>query len=168
MADKREPVAGTADHVLVYGENIVYSLVGVLLAVGAVLVLGAVGYHLVTDINEGVGKSVTEALDGMLLVFILLELLAAVRTTMREKKLVAEPFLVVGIIASIKEIVVLTLESKEIVETDNSAFRNSMVVIGVLGGVILLLALASFLVRRKEREPEEDDEEEEGEDPRTE
>ena len=155
---KPDPVAEPADRFLRIGENVVYSLVGVLLAGGAVLMLGAVTYHLVADIAEGVGKSVTEALDGMLLVFILLELLAAVRTTMREKKLVAEPFLVVGIIAAIKEIVVLTLASKEIFDTDNDAFRNAMVEIGVLGGVILLLALASFLVRRKEREPEEDEE----------
>ena len=153
-----EPVAQPADQVLRFAENVVYSLVGVLLAGGAVLVLGAVTYHMVADIADGIGKSVTDALDGMLLVFILLELLAAVRTTMREKKLVAEPFLVVGIIASIKEIVVLTLESKALYGTDNDAFRNAMVEIGVLAGVILLLALASFLVRRKEREPEEDEE----------
>ena len=157
---KREPVAEPADRVLRTAENVVYALVGVLLAGGAVLVLGSVAYHMVFDVADGIGKSVTEALDGMLLVFILLELLAAVRTTMREKKLVAEPFLVVGIIASIKEIVVLTLESKEIYDTDNDAFANAMVEIGVLGGVILLLALASFLVRRKEREPEEDEEDE--------
>ncbi len=155
-----EPVAEPADRVLRTAENVVYSLVGVLLAGGAVLVLGAVAYHMVVDVVDGISKSVTEALDGMLLVFILLELLAAVRTTMREKKLVAEPFLVVGIIASIKEIVVLTLESKEIYDTDNDAFANAMVEIGVLGGVILLLSLASFLVRRKEREPEEDEEDE--------
>ncbi len=159
MPDRRaEPVAQPADRVLRIAENVVYSLVGVLLAAGAVLVLGAVAYHMVADIAQGIGKSVTDALDGMLLLFILLELLAAVRTTMREKKLVAEPFLVVGIIASIKEIVVLTLESKALYGTDNDAFRNAMVEIGVLAGVILLLALASFLVRRKEREPEEDEE----------
>ncbi len=157
MADQ-EPVAGPADHVLVVAENVVYALVGGLLAAGAVMVLVAVTFHLVTDVSEGVEKGITAALDGMLLVFILLELLAAVRTTMKEKKLVAEPFLVVGIIAAIKEIVVLTLESKDISRTDNGAFRNTMVEIGVLGGAILLIALASFLVRRKEREPEEEEE----------
>ncbi len=154
----REPVADPADRVLVFAENVVYTLLGALLAAGAVLVLGSVGYHLVADIADGVGTSVANALDGMLLVFILLELLAGVRATMKEKKLVAEPFLVVGIIASIKEIVVLTLESKEIYRTDDAAFENAITEVAVLGGVILLLALASFLVRRKEREPEEEEE----------
>lgn len=155
---EREPVADPADRVLNIAENVVYSFVGVLLAGAAVIVLATVTWHLAMDVVDGVEKGVTTALDGLLLVFILLELLAGVRATMKEKKLVAEPFLIVGVIASIKEIVVLTLESKEIYETDNAAFDNAMIEIGVLAGVILLLSLASYLVRRKEREPEEEDE----------
>ena len=154
---EREPIADPADRVLRIAENIVYSVAGVLLAGGAVLVLAVVAYHLVSDLGKGVEKGVTTALDGLLLVFILLELLAGVRATMKEKKLVAEPFLIVGIIASIKEIVVLTLESKEIYDTNDAAFENAMTEIGVLACVILLLSLAGFLVRRKEREPEEDE-----------
>lgn len=155
---EREPIADPADRVLRIAENVVYSFAGVLLAGGAVIVLAAVAWHLAKDVGDGVEKGVTSALDGLLLVFILLELLAGVRATMKEKKLVAEPFLIVGIIASIKEIVVLTLESKEIYDSDDAAFDNAMVEIGVLAGVILLLALANFLVRRKEREPEEEEE----------
>ena len=155
---EREPVADPADRVLRIAENVVYSFAGVLLAAGAVIVLATVTWHLTMDVTKGVEKGVTKALDGMLLVFILLELLAGVRATMKEKKLVAEPFLIVGIIASIKEIVILTLESKEIYETENAAFDNAMIEIGVLAGVILLLSFASYLVRRKEREPEEEEE----------
>ena len=155
---EREPIADPADRVLRIAENAVYAFAGVLLAGGAVLVLAVVAWHLAKDLGDGVEKGVTTALDGLLLVFILLELLAGVRATMKEKKLVAEPFLIVGIIASIKEIVVLTLESKEIYGTDDAAFDNAMVEIGVLAGVILLLALASYLVRRKEREPHEEEE----------
>ncbi len=159
---EREPVADSADRVLLIAENVVYAFAGVLLAGGAVLVLGAVMWHLVIDVGKGVEKGVTTALDGLLLVFILLELLAGVRATMKQKTLVAEPFLIVGIIASIKEIVVLALESKEIYATDDAAFENAMTEIGVLAVVILLLSMACYLVRRKEREPEEEDEAETG------
>ena len=78
---------------------------------------------------------------------------------MIQRTLVTEPFLVVAIIASIKEIVILALTAQEDVG-NREKFDDAMTEIGVLGGVILLLALASYLVRRKEREPEEDDEEE--------
>ncbi len=62
--------------------------------------------------------------DGLLLVFILLELLAGVRETMRQKKLIAEPFLIVGIITSIKEIVVLTLQTTGGKGLDHGAFAR--------------------------------------------
>jgi len=62
------------------------------------------------------------AADGLLLVFILLELLAGVRETMRQKKLIAEPFLIVGITTSIKEIVVLALQTTGGKGLDHEAF----------------------------------------------
>lgn len=133
-------------------EGAVYVVVGVLLVIAAGLTLLAVGYELFNDLGEGTLDAVTAALDGLLLVFILVELLGAVRATVRERKLVAEPFLVVGIIASIKEIVVASLKASEM---KGDEFTDTMTEVGVLSVVILLLGLTSFLVRRKEREPEE-------------
>jgi uncharacterized membrane protein (DUF373 family) len=140
------------DRAMHLGEGVVYAVVGVLLVVAAVLTLVAVGYELFHELEQGTLDAVTGALDGLLLVFILVELLGAVRATVRERKLVAEPFLVVGIIASIKEIVVASLKAGDL---KGDEFTDSMVEVGVLAGVILLLGLTSFLVRRKEREPEE-------------
>ncbi len=136
-------------------ENVVYACIGLLLAVSGVVALVTVGYHLATDLRNGAEEAVTTALDGLLLVFIVLELLAGVRATMVERKLVAEPFLVVGIIASIKEIVVLALRAPTTRGMDDPMFEASMVEIGVLGVLVLLLSAANFLVRRKEREPTE-------------
>jgi len=155
--DEEEPIGQPADRVLRMAENAVYTLAGILLAGGAVVVLVAVGYHLVKEVGGGVEKAITTALDGLLLVFILLELLAAVRATMIEHKLVAEPFLVAGIIAAIKEIIVVSLGAQESMGKDSPAFDDAMVQVSVLGVIVLLLAVATYLVRRKEREPEEQD-----------
>ena len=141
-----------ADQAMHVGEGAVYAVVGVLLVAAAVLTVGAVGYELVSTLEDGTLDAVTAGLDGLLLVFILVELLGAVRATVRERKLLAEPFLVVGIIASIKEIVVASLSASDL---EGDAFTDKMTEIAVLGGVVLLLGLTSFLVRRKEREPEE-------------
>ena len=163
--DDRSPVrprrvARPASRVLHVAENVIYTVAGALLVGGAVLVVGVAAYHLIQDLGSGVDKAVTHALDRLLLVFILLELLAAVRTTMIEHKLVAEPFLVAGIIAVIKEIIVLALQTKDTRGKDGGAFEDLLMEIGVLGGMVLLLSIATYLVRRKEREPEEEDEEE--------
>ena len=153
---RSEPIAKPVDLVLRYAENVVYALAGVLLVTSAAIVLVSVAYHLVNDLGDGTEQAVTAAVDGLLLVFIVLELLAGVRATITERKLVAEPFLIVGIIASIKEIVVVTLQAKGSRGRAGEAFEHAIIEIGVLGGVVLVLSAASFIVRRKEREPKED------------
>lgn len=151
---RRDPVATPADAVLRTAENLVYAAVGVLLLAGAALMLVSVGYHVARDLGDGVESTVTAALNGLLLVFILLELLAGVRATMVERKLVAEPFLIVGIIASIKEIVVLSVKAAESIGS-GTPFRDQLWQIGVLGVVVVLLGVTAWLLRRKEREPDE-------------
>ena len=153
-ADDRSDDRPTAwiDRAMHAGEGAVYAVVGILLMVAAILTLVAVGYELFRSLEDGTLEAVTVALNGLLLVFILVELLGAVRATVRERKLVAEPFLVVGMIASIKEIVVSSLKAADL---KGDEFTDKMTEVGVLAGVILLLGLTSFLVRRKEREPEE-------------
>jgi uncharacterized membrane protein (DUF373 family) len=155
-----EPVGRFADRGLEVAENVVYILAAFMLLAAAVAALVATAYRLAVDIPQGTAESVLGALDGLLLVFIVLELLAGVRATVAEHRLVAEPFLLVGIIASIKEIVVLTLEAQDTRGSDGSEFSDAMIEIGVLGGLVVGLSVASFLVRRKEREPEEEDDEE--------
>lgn len=155
VGDQPEPVVRPANRVFSVAESLVYSGAGVLLLGGAVIALATVAYHLVIDIGGGSLPAIQTALDGLLLMFILLELLAGVRATLIQRELVAEPFLLVGIIASIKEIVVVTLETKSTSGFNDEVFRAAMIEIGVLAGVILLLAVSILLVRRKEREPEE-------------
>jgi uncharacterized membrane protein (DUF373 family) len=151
---------GVANRLLRLSEDVVYGLICVILTGGALVLLGKAGYDLATGLgaDDGVKGVISGMLDTLLLVFILVELLSAVRTTLIERQLLAEPFLLVGIIASIKEIVVGSLEAKDLAGSDREAFVDVMTEIGVLGGVLLVLAIASYLLRRKEREPEEGDE----------
>ena len=76
-----------------WAEGLLYAVVGIVLVGSAAVALGAIGYDLVTAIDEGALDAVAAALDGLLLVFILVELLGAVRATVAERQLVAEPFL---------------------------------------------------------------------------
>ena len=135
---------------LVPVEELLYLLVALVLVVGAVIVLVSSAHHLVTHADDGVRSTIEEVLDSLLIVFILVELLSAVRATIKERRLVAEPFLLVGIIASIKEIVVIGAFAES-----HEEVAETMLQIGVLGAVVVGLAVATLLVRRKEREPEE-------------
>ena len=143
------------DRAFTLAEDTVYSLVALLLLAGAGVLLVQSAYHLVKEVPHGAIDAVKHSLESLLLVFILVELLTAIRTTLSERKLVAEPFLLVGIIASIKEIVVTAVDARESFGADDGVFADSMIAIGVLAAVLLTLSVATLLVRRKEREPAE-------------
>jgi uncharacterized membrane protein (DUF373 family) len=136
-------------------ERLVYAGLALVLFAAAGAALAAGGYGLVDGLtgDEGTKHAIEKALDALLLTFILVELLAAVRATLAERApLVAEPFLLVGIIAAIKELVVITAFERDDVSAGDLALQ-----VGTLAGVVLALAVAALLVRRKEREPEEGD-----------
>jgi uncharacterized membrane protein (DUF373 family) len=152
LSDDRER-ASIARRGLRVAENAVYVLIALLLLAGALGLVGEAGYRAVTRIGDGVEVTVKEILGTLLLVFILVELLSAVTATMKERKLIAEPFLLVGIIASIKEMVVITTETEPF--RNQQGFKDAMLEMGILAAVILVLSVATLLLRRKEREPEE-------------
>ena len=92
-------------------ENVVYFVVAVILLVIAAVVLVQAGLTFLTLGTADVTDVAAKVLDLLLLVFIVVELLFAVRTTLSRRELVAEPFILVGIIASLKEIVVLSVKA---------------------------------------------------------
>ena len=140
----------TLDAVIGRSEDVLYAFVSLLLIIGAAVVLVDTGWSLATEADDDARAAIEHALDSLLIVFILVELLSAVRETIVQRHLVAEPFLLVGIIASIKEIVVTGLFAD-----DTTDISDTMLEVGVLGAVVLGLSVASLLLRRKEREPEE-------------
>ena len=148
-------VPGVISRALSISENILYTLVSVVLFAAALVMLGKAGWALATSLDDGAADAVRDVLDALLLVFILVELLGAVRETMIMRRIVAEPFLLIGIIASIKEVIVLAIGAKEDVGKVTDAFRDAMIGIGTLSWLLLVLAVATLFVRRKEREPEE-------------
>ena len=119
-------------------ENVVYLAVAVVLVAVAAVVLGAAVVKLAELPDLGVITTAAEVLDLLLLVFIVVELLYAVRTTLAERELLAEPFLIVGIIASIKEIVVLSVKAPDYVGTDK--LEDTVWLMGVLTVTIGVLA----------------------------
>lgn len=151
-ARKQSRIAGVTDQSLHVVEDVVYALTAIFLVCGAFIVLGVSAYHFVMDVSKNVKDSIEAALEWLLIVFILVELLSAVRSAIKEHELVAEPFLLVGILAAIKEMVVVATFRIETQKTSDAVLK-----IGVLGAVVVALCLASFVLRRSQREPEEAD-----------
>jgi uncharacterized membrane protein (DUF373 family) len=141
-------LATRGDSVIEYVELVIYAGVSLVLVMGSLALLVDSVKTFLTTLDLGVLRASTQMLSVLLLVFVFVELLGAVRTTIRERRLVAEPFLLVGIIASIKEIV-LVAGTQRGDEVTPELFREAMVEVGILSVVVLLLAIATVLLRSK-------------------
>jgi len=129
------------DYYLGETEVIIYSALALLLAVTAVVTVATSGRILWIGLRHWtVAAQTLGVLNELLIVLMLVEILHTVRISIRSHVLAAEPFLVVGLIASIRRILVITLEAatltKEGTWTSEGAsgiFNSSMIELGLLG-----------------------------------
>jgi uncharacterized membrane protein (DUF373 family) len=157
--DGHSGIAMLGERLLRIAEDAVYVVVAILLVVGAlVLLVDAAGE--LAGIDKGADTAVLALLDRLLLVFVLVELIFAVRMTLTRREIVAEPFLIVGIIASIKEIILLSVEVANVLEgkattSGSKEPREFAMLIALLGLLVVVLASSAVLLRLKERQPVE-------------
>jgi uncharacterized membrane protein (DUF373 family) len=93
-------------------EDLIYAVIAIfLIGSGFLLLIGAgIGISKSFDVNN-IHALVVNLLDETLLVFVVVELLHTVRITLRDHSLAAEPFLIVGLIAGVRRILILTASS---------------------------------------------------------
>lgn len=149
--DGEEERQRLADRVLGWIEDAIYWAIAVVLVAGSTALLVAQFSKLLHLRDTPTSTLALEMLDGLLLIFIFVELLYAVRVSLRSHEIVVEPFLIVGILAAIKEIVVLSVEAATLLEK-GPEFSRAAVEIGILGGVVLVLSLSAFVMRLRIKE----------------
>ena len=131
-------------------EDVVYVGLGILLSGCAATLLIAGGIDFVSNLASGkLPDRIIEILDRILLVLLVVEILYTVQVSFREHALVPEPFLIVGLIAGTRRILVLTAEFKDLLEKGDVAFRNGMIELGLLAVLIVALVLSLVLLRRQ-------------------
>ena len=150
-----ERIGVVADKVASFLEAVIYVGVSLALVVGAGALLADAIFAYVGHLSDGVPAATIELLSALLLVFVFVELLGATRVTIREQRLIAEPFLLVGIIAAIKEIVIVAGAEASTPKSFDT-FRNGMAEVIVLSGVVLVLSISALLLRKRSQEPAEE------------
>jgi uncharacterized membrane protein (DUF373 family) len=89
--------------------------------------------------------AIFEIIDRLLFVLMLVEILHTVHASIRSRTLVCEPFLIVALIACIRRILVITLETSQITQPERwgagnmPLFQASMIELGVLALLIVVL-----------------------------
>jgi uncharacterized membrane protein (DUF373 family) len=84
----------------------------------------------------------------VLLIFIFVELLNIIQVFVRENEIVAGPFLLIGLIAVVRRILLLTAEAEQTLGTQE--FQNLVIELGVLTVLVISLSIALYFPRRME------------------
>jgi hypothetical protein len=129
-------------------EDVAYVGLGLVLAVSVLVMLVTVTLSLGQAIMSA-PKKIVALLDQSLLILMIVEILYTVQVSFREHTLVAEPFLIVGLIAAIRRGLILTAEFSKPAEFSEAAFRNVMFEPGLLMVLILPLVFSLFLLMRQ-------------------
>lgn len=128
-------------------ERIAYLAIALALSVPIVMLVVSAALIMLDVLEVGVLQTVLAVLDRVLLAFIFVELIATIKITQTERGIfIAEPFLLVALIAVVRRILLLTagLEQAESME----AFQSMLVELGVMTGLVIVLTLALYFARR--------------------
>lgn len=149
---------------LVQAEVFVYSVLAILLFLAALATILNSGKLLWEGLRHwAIAAQSLQVLDQLLVVLMLVEILHTVRISIHSHSLITEPFLVVGLIASIRRVLVITLEASTLTKEGSwtaeraSIFRASMIELGLLGLLVLILVFSITLLRRNNGQPKSEE-----------
>ena len=146
-------------HYLGRAERIVLTLIAVVLVVLAILLLGSSVVSMVQSVRDGTVRDLAiDILDGVLLVMMTMEIVYTVTLSLQSHKLVAEPFLIIGIIAAIRRTLVITAESTKLELTNPDAFRSTLIELALLALIVGVMSGSIFVMRRSQKYLPPDDE----------
>ena len=136
--------------ILGFAEHGVLTLVAIALVVLSVFLLFQGVYSLVLAIKAGtIHEQAVPILDDILLVLMTMEIVYTVTLSIQSHKLQAEPFLVIGTIAAIRRILVITAESSQL-HAQGGEFTSMILELGLLCVIIIVMALSIFILRKSE------------------
>jgi uncharacterized membrane protein (DUF373 family) len=141
-----EPYKRVVSGILDAFERIAYVAIALALSVPIVMLVFSAALSMLEVSEVGVLETSLTVLDRVLLAFIFVELIDTVRVTVRERGIfIAEPFLLVGLIAVVRRILLLTAE---IERANAEEFQNMLIELGVMTGLVIVLTVALYFTRR--------------------
>jgi Phosphate-starvation-inducible E family len=161
--DREEPVGEYLSDFLRKAEVFIYYVVAVLLSLSAAAAIAYAGVTLWQGlVHWTIAVETLRVLDQLLVVLMLVEILHTIRISIRSHILfAAEPFLVVALIATIRRMLLISLELTNLTRDGrwsadgSSIFHASMIELGLLVILIPVLVFSITLLRRKAPAPKE-------------
>ncbi len=135
--------------ILLKTEEIIYYGVALfLILVCGVLFFSIAGNFFQAFLQKELASRVIGILSDLLLVLMLAEILYTVRISLTEHILTSEPFLIVGLIAAIRRVLVITVEIAQPDKIAAEVYQKVILEIGILTILILVMAVSLFLLKK--------------------
>lgn len=135
-----------------FGSDLLHCLLGAfLLAACAAVMVDAAPELVHLFSTDSIMQATAELVDKMLFIMLILEIGHTVLISYKEHVIRPEPFLVVGIIASIRRILALTIMVADF-HPNEEFFRMAMIETGILSVLILILVAAIIMIRHWSRD----------------
>jgi hypothetical protein len=147
---REKPDRAWVTRVFTWVEDVVYVGLGLLLAGSslALLVSGLINFG--QNLMAGsLTTNIVALLDRVLLILLVVELLYTVQVSFREHALMPEPFLLIGLIAGIRRVLLLTAELAQVQEKSEVVFQHFIVELLVLTVLIVALVISLVLLRKR-------------------
>jgi uncharacterized membrane protein (DUF373 family) len=129
-------------------EDAVYVGLGLLLAgIAGALLISEIIYFVQYLLAGELSENVVMLLDRILLIIIFVEVLYTVQVSFRQHVLRPGPFLVVGLIAVTRRILVVTAELPKMARENDVIFHNAMVELGLLTVLTVALVISLHFLR---------------------
>ena len=133
-------------------EDSIYVGLGLLLIAIAITLLATEVLYFGKYVSTGtLADNVVFLLDRILLIIIFVEVLYTVQVSFRQHILRPEPFLVVGLIAVTRRILVLTAEMSKLAKETQEGFYNAMIELGLLTLLVVTLVVCLRMLRQQDR-----------------
>lgn len=136
------------DQFFIWAENSIYVVIGLILIISVLfLVFDVIKSFIHLFQSEYLVRQVVEVIDTTLLILMVVEILYTIRVSFKEHTLCSEPFIIVALIAAIRRILVISVETAYIPEK----FEPHMIEISILGILIFIFVGSIVLIRRQSK-----------------
>jgi len=145
LSDDEPPKSLTG--LLQRAERYIYLGAGAILAAAAVaLLVSAVVEMVEVAMRDSTMRAIIHLLDRVLLALMLAEVIYTVTGIARRRRLDVEPFLIIGVIAAVRRMLVITAEASESMDLADPHFQAVLSELALLGLLILALAVSLRII----------------------
>ena len=132
-------------------DDIIQIGLALLLFVAAAAILVVSAYYFVVDFFHDFSTAVLNLIHEILMIMIALELMFTVITYLKEHTIPLEPFFVVGILSSLRKILMVGAQMT-LYETSNKidpvAFRHYLWELGIHTVIVFVLVVSLFIIKK--------------------